>query len=221
MAASSSPATARRPGALRSPVTWVIILGVALAGGAYLLYRRNQASQAAASTATTGTAAASDQVDYSGQIATLQTEIADLQSSVAQMAGSGGGTTGSGTPLNGGNPPHAGGTGTTIPPPKTGGTTPPPPSPTVSRPGMPTGVKGSAASSTTIRLSWSKVPAATSYSAHATYQGRDTGRATTSGTSVTLTGLTPDHTYTCHVIAINSAGESPETNGPVVKTPRG
>ena len=196
-------------------MTWVIILGVALAGGAYLLYRRNQAATAASSSAGAGTAAASDQVDYSGQIATLQTEIADLQSSVAQMSGSGGGTTGSGTPANGANPPH-------VPsPPKTGGTTPPPPPPKVNRPGMPTGVKGSASSSTSIRLSWSAVSGATSYRAHATYQGKDTPTATTSGTSTTLTGLTPDHTYTCHVIAANSAGESPETNGPVVKTPRG
>lgn len=68
---------------MQSPVTWVVILGIAVAGGAYLLYRRNKAAAAAtpAATTTTGT---TDTTDFGGQIATLQAEVADLQSSFSQ-----------------------------------------------------------------------------------------------------------------------------------------
>lgn len=77
----------RKP-AFRSPVTWLIVLGIALAGGAYLLYRRSQSS-AATGTSTTGTSTdTSTGTDYSGQIATLQTEIMDLQSSGAKSSSS-------------------------------------------------------------------------------------------------------------------------------------
>lgn len=89
-----------RKGMLSNPVTWVIVLGVALAGGAFLLWRRrNTAANANASTA-----AAPSTEDFAGQIATLQSEIADLQSSFAQgegaekgtgTGGGGGGTDGS------------------------------------------------------------------------------------------------------------------------------
>lgn len=69
---------------MQSPVTWVVVLGIAIAGGAYLLYRRNKAAAAANTTsATTGTSTA-DTTDFSGQIATLQAEVADLQSSFSQ-----------------------------------------------------------------------------------------------------------------------------------------
>lgn len=69
---------------MQSPVTWVVVLGIAIAGGAYLLYQRNKAAAAANTTsATTGTSTA-DTTDFSGQIATLQAEVADLQSSFSQ-----------------------------------------------------------------------------------------------------------------------------------------
>ena len=80
---ASQPAGGQRKSAMRSPITWVIVLGIALAGGAYLLYRRSQSSAAAAAGTTTGTTGTGTE-DYSGQIATLQTEIMDLQSSDAQ-----------------------------------------------------------------------------------------------------------------------------------------
>lgn len=90
--------TAGRKSPLRSPVTWVIILGVALAGGAFLLYRQRQSQTAA--NANTNAAAAPTTEDFSGQIATLQAEVSDLQSSFAQGekgetggTSSGGGTT--------------------------------------------------------------------------------------------------------------------------------
>lgn len=77
----------------RSPVTWLVILGIGLAGGAYILFRRNRAATAA--TAATPTP---DTTDLTGEVATLQAEIADLQSSFAQgetgEAAATGGTTG-------------------------------------------------------------------------------------------------------------------------------
>lgn len=81
---------------MRSPVTWAVILGIALAGGAYILYRRrNTAAAANASTAAPST----DTTDLAGQIATLQTEIADLQSTTTQDEGT---ETGTGTSTGGG-----------------------------------------------------------------------------------------------------------------------
>jgi hypothetical protein len=74
-----------KPLSLKSPWTWVIIGGIALVGGAYLLWRRSQS--AAASTSATGTAPAASP-DYSGALGTLQDEIGNLQSS----GGYGGGT---------------------------------------------------------------------------------------------------------------------------------
>lgn len=82
---------------MRSPVTWIIVLGLALAGGAYLLYRRSTAAAAAGTTsATTDTPAGTTNPDWSGEIATLQTEIMDLQSSESQEDNDDDKTTGTG-----------------------------------------------------------------------------------------------------------------------------
>lgn len=67
---------------MRSPWTWVIVLGIAVVGGGYLLWRRSQTP--ATTTPTTGTPAGTPSPDWSGEIATLQTEIMDLQSSTTQ-----------------------------------------------------------------------------------------------------------------------------------------
>lgn len=76
--------------AITSPMTWVIVLGVGLVAGAYLLYRRK--GTAAASTA--ATTPQPNNEDVAGQIATLQGEIGDLQSTGAQDEA---GETGTGT----------------------------------------------------------------------------------------------------------------------------
>ena len=78
----------RKKGALSSPYTWLIVLGLGLAGGAYLLYRRGKSSAAGTSTGTTATPAGTVAPDWSGEIATLQTEIMDLQSTITQEAAS-------------------------------------------------------------------------------------------------------------------------------------
>lgn len=68
---------------MHSPWTWVIVLGIAVVGGGYLLYRRSKAA-AATTTPTAATPAGTTTPDWSGEIATLQTEIMDLQSSESQ-----------------------------------------------------------------------------------------------------------------------------------------
>lgn len=104
MATAATQAPGRRGGnkfpSLRSPVTWVVVLGIGLAAGAFILYRRRNAA-AASTTATTS--ATPNNEDVAGQIATLQGEIADLQSTGAQDegaetgTGTGGGSGGGGT----------------------------------------------------------------------------------------------------------------------------
>lgn len=79
-----------------SRTTLIIGLAVALAGGAYLLYRSRQNAAAASTSPGTsgcpdGTAADATgdcvqiSTDYSGQIGTLQSEIGNLQSSEGQV----------------------------------------------------------------------------------------------------------------------------------------
>ncbi len=75
---------ARQRGAMRSPLTWVIVLGAALGAGAWILLRRRSSSAAGTATSTSDTPAGTTSPDWSGEIATLQTEIMDLQSSEAQ-----------------------------------------------------------------------------------------------------------------------------------------
>jgi hypothetical protein len=69
-----------------SPVLWIGVLVIALAGGGYLLWRRSQASSAdSGASDVTGAADTADNGD-AGQIGTLQSEIGDLQSSETQQA---------------------------------------------------------------------------------------------------------------------------------------
>jgi hypothetical protein len=75
-----------------SPTMIILVLGVALAGGAYLLYRQRKNAATAASTA--APVDTSQLEDFAGQIATLQSEIGNLQSSAAQDEA---GETGTGT----------------------------------------------------------------------------------------------------------------------------
>jgi len=174
----------RRKGMLSSPATWIIVLAVGLGVGGYLLWRRSQASTAAA--ATPSSTPTSE--DFSGQIATLQAEVTDLQGALSQDSD----TT---TSTSGGT---------------TGGTT--------KKPATPTGATGTSPSSSTIKLSWKAVTGATRYEATATAAGKTTPLATSTGTSVTISGLKANTSYTCHVAACNSAGCSASTTGPVVKT---
>ncbi|WP_202490817.1 chitinase [Streptomyces venezuelae] len=74
----------------------------------------------------------------------------------------------------------------------------------VQLPAAPTGLAAGSPTSTTVPLTWSAVPGATSYNV---YRGT-TKVQTVSGTSATVTGLTASTAYTFQVSAVNSAGES-------------
>ncbi|WP_405533502.1 chitinase [Streptomyces avidinii] len=84
-------------------------------------------------------------------------------------------------------------------------------------PAAPTGLTASATSSTSVALSWSAVPGATSYTVH-----RD-GAAPMSVTSAsaTVTGLAAATTYTFRVGAVNAAGTSPQSAPASATTPAG
>ncbi|MFG2996165.1 chitinase [Streptomyces sp. NPDC048340] len=84
-------------------------------------------------------------------------------------------------------------------------------------PATPTGLTGHAVSSTSVSLSWSAVPGATSYTVH-----RD-GAAPLSVTaaSAAVSGLTASTAYAFQVSAVNAAGESPRSAPVTVTTTSG
>jgi hypothetical protein len=191
---------------------WLGIIGI---GGAavWYFYKSRQASAAAAQTGTTTAGSAGnctdtngdtvpcDQVDYGGQIATLQTEIQNLQGEAATpgpagpagpvgpagAAGAGAGT----TPSGGGSP---------------GGGTPAP------KPGVPgpvAGLRASKVTRTSVTLSWSKTPGATAYYVQLTYQSKTIASRTVATTSTIFTGIRPDSSMHGHVSAKNASGQGP------------
>lgn len=99
------------------------------------------------------------------------------------------------------------------------GASAPPPPPT-KPPAEPVNVHATAVTSTSVTLAWNASAGAASYRIRVTYQGTVVKQVTAAGTSVTVSGLTPNHTYTFHVAAVNSLGTSAETNGPTVQTPK-
>ncbi|MFC7982753.1 chitinase [Streptomyces sp. NPDC057336] len=71
-------------------------------------------------------------------------------------------------------------------------------------PAVPDGLATGSVTSTTVALTWSPVPGATGYAVY-----RDGTRVrTVTGTSTTVTGLTPSTAYAFQVAAVNDAGES-------------
>lgn len=83
------PRVPAKGGILHNPNALIIGLVVAIAAGAYFLYRRSQTA-AAATAATPSTTPSTDTsgTDNSGAIGTLQTEYGDLASTLADMQGS-------------------------------------------------------------------------------------------------------------------------------------
>jgi Fibronectin type III domain len=200
----------------------------------YILWRRHQA--AAQPTVTSSSASASGSgIDYGGELSVIQSELEDLLAAEGQESssgsGSGGGGTGSGTGGAGNCPggftwnpatqqcePAKGEQG--VPGTSGGGGGGGVGTKTQAKPGVPTGVHATKTGANSVTLAWNKAPNATSYRVRVTYQSKVVTSASSNGTSVTVSGLTPDHTYTFHVAAVGPGGTSAETNGPAVKTAR-
>ncbi|MEB3959549.1 glycoside hydrolase family 18 protein [Streptomyces kunmingensis] len=84
-------------------------------------------------------------------------------------------------------------------------------------PTAPTGLKTGAVTATSVALSWTAVPGATSYALYA----NGTKSRTVTGTSTTVTGLTPATAYSYQVAAVNDAGESPKSAAVTATTAQG
>ncbi|MEU6622139.1 glycoside hydrolase family 18 protein [Streptomyces litmocidini] len=87
----------------------------------------------------------------------------------------------------------------------------------VQLPAAPTGLTAGSPTSTSVPLSWTAVPGATSYKV---YRG-GAPVATVTGTSYTATGLAPGTSYSFQVSAANSAGESGKSTALTVTTTSG
>ncbi|MER7538260.1 glycoside hydrolase family 18 protein [Streptomyces sp. NPDC097704] len=87
----------------------------------------------------------------------------------------------------------------------------------VQLPAAPTGLTAGSPTSTSVPLSWTAVPGATSYNV---YQG-STKVQTVTGTTATVSGLTASTPYTFQVTAANSAGESPKSAAVTATTTSG
>ncbi|MEU7073823.1 glycoside hydrolase family 18 protein [Streptomyces narbonensis] len=87
----------------------------------------------------------------------------------------------------------------------------------VQLPATPAGLTAGSPTSTSVPLTWSAVSGATSYHV---YRGA-TKVQTVTGTSATVTGLTPSTAYTFQVTAVNSAGESAKSTAVSATTTSG
>ncbi|MEU6145357.1 glycoside hydrolase family 18 protein [Streptomyces sp. NPDC047081] len=84
-------------------------------------------------------------------------------------------------------------------------------------PAAPTGLKTGTVTSSSVALSWTAVPGATSYAVY-----RDgTKVQTASGTSATVSGLSPSTAYGFQVTAVNDAGESAKSAAVTATTTAG
>ena len=187
-----------------------LIGGIGIVGAALLYFWWKGRSSPAAAASSASASAGSGATDYGGELSTIQSELEDLLAAEGQ-AGSGGGSSGSG-----GTTTTPGSGGTTTTPKKTA--TPPPKTTAKPKPAMPSAHE-TTVTPTSVTLGWAKVPDATSYRVRVTYQGELVGTPhLVTGTSATVSGLSPLRTYTFHVAAIGPGGTSSETNGPAVKT---
>lgn len=208
----------------------LIVLGIALVGGAYLLYRSRKKTAAASTTGSTGTGTCADgsapdangncpqsSQDFSGQLATLQQEIAGLQASAGGGSSGGGGVTGTTGGTTGGSTGGStdGGGVTTPPPPATGGGSNPnlpTGSQQVQRYPAPAGLTARADDSHTAAVSFNATnPPAQSYTV-AFYQlnGTTAAKQTVGGVSsgrvsTAVTGLHPSWSYNVSVWANGGA----------------
>ena len=103
--------------------------------------------------------------------------------------------------------------GSSSPPP------PPPPPPDTTPPTAPAGLAVSASTTTSVSLGWSASTDNVGVTGYRVYSG-SSQVASTTGTSATVTGLTPGTSYTFTVKALDAAGNvSPASNAATVTTP--
>ncbi len=98
-----------------------------------------------------------------------------------------------------------------------GGTTPPPPPPDTTPPSAPTGLSASAPTASTISLSWNASSDNVGVTGYQVYNG-STQVATITGTSTTVTGLSPSTSYTFTVKATDAAGNVSAASNSVTAT---
>jgi hypothetical protein len=226
--ASPAPAAGEKKILGMKPRTALISGGVILAAAiAWFWWKGRQSSPSSSATSSSASASA---YSNAGQLDAIQEELDELLSQEGSSAGSGTGssTTGTGSAAGSGSSSGGSGTTTTTPPPATTTTTAPPPKTTTTpppkttakpKPAMPSGVRETKVTASSVTLTWAKTANATSYRVRVTYQGKLVGAPhLTTGTSVTVSGLGANRTYTFHVAAIGPGGTSSETNGPAVKT---
>ncbi|WP_338701081.1 glycoside hydrolase family 18 protein [Streptomyces sp. Q6] len=84
-------------------------------------------------------------------------------------------------------------------------------------PAAPTGLATGAVASTSVALSWTAVPGATSYAVYV----NGTKSRTASGNTTTVTGLTAATAYSFQVTALNDAGESAKSTAVTATTTEG
>jgi len=207
---------------------WLITGGVFAAVLGYILWRRHQASAAAAAAGQSGLTAASECTDASGNpvpcsesadssdLAALADELDQLLAQ-QQAGGGGGGTVGTvGTTGTTGTVGTTGTTGTT----GTGGTG----TATAARLTAPTGVHLTITGKTGVRIAWTAVPGAIGYVCQCK-QGGDNGKVTNGPFTVTATqanfgGLKAGTGYTA-LIWPSAAGNlgGPQSNQPHTEYP--
>ena len=190
------------------PRTAMIAGGAILAAAiGYMLWKRKKT--AAAPAVTSASASSSTGIDYGGELSVIQSELEDLLAAEGQeSSGTGTGSSATGTGTSGTGSSSTGTTTATKTPAKT------------AAPAVPTGVHATKVTASSVTLAWNKAANATSYRVRVTYQGKLVSSASSNGTSVTVSGLGADHTYTFHVASVGPGGTSAETNGPAVKTSR-
>jgi len=190
------------------PRTAMIAGGVILAAAiGYMLWKRKKA--AATPAVTSASASSSTGIDYGGELSVIQSELEDLLAAEGQeSSGTGTGSSATGTGTSGTGSSSTGTTTATKTPAKT------------AAPAVPAGVHATKVTASSVTLAWNKAANATSYRVRVTYQGKLVSSASSNGTSVTVSGLGADHTYTFHVASVGPGGTSAETNGPAVKTSR-
>lgn len=83
---------------------------------------------------------------------------------------------------------------------------------TPAKPKTVSGLRATSATATSIGLAWTADPGASSYQVRVTYQSSVVQTHTTTGTTYTVSGLTANHTYGLHVVAINGSYWAPEAS---------